>query len=347
MEFSLLSPRSPPNQVSEVKKEKREAKEEHPRAFSEKHRDLISTFPQNNEWKFTLPLYKYQGFWNCPNYIQGLLLAQENFKPQSTDVIISTHPKAGTTWLKALAFAIVERNRHKDSSSLLLTELSHDVLSFFEIDAAQNINRRNPEIPLLATHFPYSSLPSSVIKSGCKIVYMCRDPKDVFVSLYYFQKKKHSGVEFISIENAFELFCRGVSTFGPYLDHVLEYWKASLEWPERVLFLKYEDMKSKPLCYLKKLAEFIGYPFTPEEERSNVVQEIITMCSFEKMKDLATLKNGEFYSNTPFSVRNTVFFRKGQIGDWKNHLTKEMGDQLDKITEEKLNGSGLSFLSYH
>ena len=43
------------------------------------------------------------------------------------------------------------------------------------------------------------------------------------------------------------------------------------------------------------------------------------------------------------SIRNDTFFRKGEIGDWKNHLTAEMVDGLDRIIEEKFTGSGLTF----
>ena len=42
-------------------------------------------------------------------------------------------------------------------------------------------------------------------------------------------------------------------------------------------------------------------------------------------------------------VNNDLFFRKGETGDWKNHLTNEMIKHLDKITLEKFSGSGLTF----
>ncbi|KAI3896425.1 hypothetical protein MKX03_008587 [Papaver bracteatum] len=69
----------------------------------------------------------------------------------------------------------------------------------------------------------------------------------------------------LSIEDAFELFCDGVSDFGPYWDHVHGYWKESLERPCKVLFLKYEDLKKEPEPQFKKLAEFLGHSFSMEE----------------------------------------------------------------------------------
>ena len=87
-------------------------------------------------------------------------------------------------------------------------------------------------------------------------------------------------VQPFSMEEAFEQFCKGVSLHGPFWIHVLGYWKASLDWPERVLFIKYEDLKMDSAIHLKRLAEFMGCPLSPEEESQGVVSEILNPCSF-------------------------------------------------------------------
>lgn len=65
----------------------------------------------------------------------------------------------------------------------------------------------------------------------------------------------------LPLEEAFERFCRGTSTFGPYWDHVIGYYKASFERPGNVLFLKYEDLKSELFVQVKRLTEFSGLIF--------------------------------------------------------------------------------------
>ena len=121
--------------------------------------------------------------------------------------------------------------------------------SSLEINLAHNSYQRNLDTPLIVTHIPYTSLPKSIIDSRCKIIYICRDPKDVFVSLWHFIRKMRpksvepSAIEYVEFEEAFELFCEGVSYFGPYWDHVLGYWRASLEYFEKILYLKYEDLR--------------------------------------------------------------------------------------------------------
>ncbi|RHN40334.1 putative quercetin-3-sulfate 4'-sulfotransferase [Medicago truncatula] len=113
-------------------------------------------------------------------------------------------PKAGTTWLKALAFAIVNRQH----------------FSSFE-------NNNN-----------------------------------------------HSLLTFNSLE------------LVPYVEF-------NLERPHKVLFLKYEDLKEDVNFHTKRIAEFVGFPFTQEEENNGVIGNII----------IAVNVNREF------------FFRKGEIGD--------------------------------
>ena len=57
------------------------------------------------------------------------------------------------------------------------------------------------------------------------------------------------------------------------------------------------------------------------------------------MKNLEVNKNGKHPSGLLYSS----FFRKGKVGDWRNFLTPLMAERLEKLIQEKLEGSGLSF----
>ncbi|XP_050207917.1 flavonol 3-sulfotransferase-like [Mercurialis annua] len=307
----------------------------------EKYMNISSTLPKRNGWGTTF--YQYKGFWYPHGYVLGKLLAEDIFKAQPSDIILCSFPKSGTTWLKALAFAIVTRS---DDHFAGRKSFPHDAVPFIEVDEVPNPRR----IPLVATHSSYSSLPPSIADSGCKIVYICRDPKDVFVSFWHFFKQfSYVKVEdYPSLEQGFELFCDGFVSAGPFWEHVLEYWKASLEFPERVLFLVYEEMKKDTISVVKKLAEFMGYPFSIDEESRDLVQKIISSSSFDALSNMDVVKNGERWSNNefiPFSLPKTSFFRKGEAGDWKNHLTEEMARRLDQITREKLGEFGFTYFS--
>eukprot|EP00257_Ricinus_communis_P014315 XP_015571957.1 flavonol sulfotransferase-like [Ricinus communis] len=109
-------------------------------------------------------LHQYQGHWYFTVYLETMLAAQEKFQAQPHDIILCTYPKTGTTWLKALAFAITTRYRYSISESPLLTSTPHDCVPFLEIEMGTKEScARYPENPLVATHIPYNSLPTSII----------------------------------------------------------------------------------------------------------------------------------------------------------------------------------------
>ncbi|KAJ0622804.1 putative quercetin-3-sulfate 4'-sulfotransferase [Helianthus annuus] len=42
------------------------------------------------------------------------------------------------------------------------------------------------------------------------------------------------------------MFCEGAVAYAPYWDHALRYWKVTLESPDKILFLKYMEIKRDP-----------------------------------------------------------------------------------------------------
>jgi hypothetical protein len=158
----------------------------------------------------------------------------------------------------------------------------------------------------------------------------------MLVSLWHFTRRIRPNLTFSDV---FEHACEGVSLSGPIWDHVLGYWNASKESPERVLFLRYEEILRDPVGNVKKLARFVGQPFSPVEEDAGVAEDIVRLCSFDKMKGLEVNKLADSHALFP----NSFYFRRGEAGDWANHMTPEMARRLDAIMEEKLRGSGLCF----
>ncbi|RHN41447.1 putative flavonol 3-sulfotransferase [Medicago truncatula] len=293
--------------------------------LSQECKELIPTLPSEKAWILT-HTYQYQGFWIATKKFQGVLSCQKHFQALDSDIILVTAPKSGTTWLKALTFALLNRNKYPiiHNNHPLLISNPHSLVPFLEIDLysdkdyVPNLNSlSHPR--LFSTHIPCALLPKSVKESTCKVRAQSRGP--------------------LPLEEAFESFCRGVSSYGPFWEHVLGYWKENLERPEKVMFIKFEEMKMKPSFYLKKIAEFLGCPFFNEEESKGMIDDILNLCSFENLSNLEVNKTVRVATG----VENKAFFRRGQVGDWKNLLTAEMIKQLNTITENKLGKHGLSF----
>ncbi|KAL3848948.1 hypothetical protein ACJIZ3_010830 [Penstemon smallii] len=268
--------------------------------------ELLSTLPKQNRVGTSRDLYKYQGFWYSSIILTGVIQAQKQFqalKPATRNTPTITNTREHT---------------------------------------------------LLSTHMPYTSLPESISSCGCKIIYICREPKDTFVSQWHFAKRidelssARSGSE-MKLDSSsiyhdeFDLFCEGKTSWGPYWDHVLGYYKASLDRPDMFLFLKYEELKADTVFYVRKIAEFMCEPFSNEEEHEGMPEKIVRMCSFQSLSGLEVNKTGKFRPIGHVELDNCAYFRQGNTGDWKYHLTPEMAERIDRITEEKLRGSGFSF----
>uniref|UniRef100_A0ACD5T7Z8 Uncharacterized protein n=1 Tax=Avena sativa TaxID=4498 RepID=A0ACD5T7Z8_AVESA len=286
--------------------------------------------------------------------LPGIPATASRFEPRPSDVFLASFPKSGTTWLKALAFATLNRVAHPRCSPdhPLRHRNPHECVDFLEMvfagcaDGDDDVFAELPSPRVLATHLPYPLLPTRIAAEGNpgKIVYVCRDPKDAFVSTWLFLLKSMAAMangahtaEY-KIEEAFELFCDGRSGAGPQWRHVAGYWEASRRWPTKVLFLKYEEMLHDPVGNVRKLADFMGCPFSIEEEAARVVQDIAELCSIDALKNMEVNKSG---SQKYF--KNEAFFRKGVARDWSNHMTPAMAERLDKIVEEALQGTGLTF----
>ncbi|OWM90060.1 cytosolic sulfotransferase 15-like isoform X1 [Punica granatum] len=311
--------------------------------------ELIASLPK--EKGFISPIQiLYRNFW-CPSEVfPGVHSFCRHFTAHDSDIILACKPKSGTTWLKALAFSALRRDVFPPSANNhpLMSSNPHELVPFFEFtiygQAGELIDLASFSVPrLFATHIPHDSLPESVGQSGCRVIYICRNPLDTIVSFCHFapqvKPELWSGGR-SSMEEYLDYCCRGIDGFGPFWDHMLGYWKASLERPDKVLFLKYEDLREDTAGNLKRIAEFMGVPFSEEEERDGVIEEIVKLCSLSSLKELEVNKTGK---PGVWSTENKTYFRKGEVGDWVNHMTPSMAEKLERIMEEKLSPFGLKF----
>ncbi|CAI0437810.1 unnamed protein product [Linum tenue] len=86
----------------------------------------------------------------------------------------------------------------------------------------------------------------------------------------------------------------------------------------------YEDLCRNPEEQVRKLASFLG-----RETSSMDVEKVLWRSSLNRLKEL--------------EIPNSILFRTGTVGDWKNYLTPDMAQRIDSLTRVKLQGTGLSF----
>ncbi|CAN6274905.1 unnamed protein product [Urochloa humidicola] len=318
-----------------------------------KYEAQASSLPTSQRGQGSFPYRKYGGFWYPEHLMPASLAMRDTFAARPTDVILATMPKSGTTWLKALVFAVVHRARHPPAPAAgdehhhhhpLLASSPHELVPFLHDLYLHNANHHAaplllenmPSPRVLAVHAPFTVLPASVPESGCRVVYLCRDPKDVFVSLRHYlgNIKPSESSAMTPFAEAFDLFCDGVSPFGPVWDHMAGYYKENVARPGEVMFLRYEELKEDGVGSVKRLAEFLGCPFTDEEVAGGVPEAVVALCSMDRMRSVQANRDGMHGTGRRWSFKNSAFFRKGEVGDWKAHITPEMAQRLDDIVEE-------------
>ncbi len=117
--------------------------------------------------------------------------------------------------------------------------------------------------------------------------------------------------------------------FGDYFDFYEAWWRYKTENPSQVLFVWYEDMKEDVSGIIRAVAEFLGMSLTEEQ-----VKKIMEHTRFESMK------LNDSVCPAPQAPRE-AFFRKGEVGDWRNYFSQAQSEYVDKLFNERLTPLGL------
>ncbi|XP_008115731.2 sulfotransferase 1C1 [Anolis carolinensis] len=259
------------------------------------------------------------------------------FKARPDDLLISTYPKAGTTWMEEIVDMILHRGDSQKCARAPVYERFPFIDLFLPpplvngIDAAEVMS--SPRA--IKTHLQAKLLPPSFWEQNCKMIYVARNPKDCAVSYFHFHRMNKGMPEPGTWEEFLENFITGKVAWGSWVDHVCGWWEAKDRYP--ILYLFYEDIKEDPSREIQKVAKFLGTQLS-----DSLLSQIVQHTSFEIMKGNPMAN----YSTLPdFIMNQTVspFMRKGTVGDWKKHFTVAQSERLDDAFAEKLRSSGLIF----
>ncbi|XP_045188064.2 sulfotransferase 1C2-like isoform X2 [Mercenaria mercenaria] len=137
------------------------------------------------------------------------------------------------------------------------------------------------------------------------------------------------------------LLCTPVKSvmYNSWFDYVLEFEKALNAEPHRIHLVYYEDLKENGVEEIARIAKFLGVPAAVDAE---LIETINEKCQFKSMKEgkmySPELAKKMFVDPSKFNI-----YRKGEIGDWKNHFTVAENEAFDKLYQEKMKTSKLKF----
>ncbi|XP_013385710.1 sulfotransferase 1C2-like [Lingula anatina] len=94
----------------------------------------------------------------------------------------------------------------------------------------------------------------------------------------------------------------------------------------------YEEMKRDPVSHVQKISDFLGQPLDQD-----VCMKIAKECRFESMQAKKHDFLEKFIESSDKNIWRkgaTGMYRKGAVGDWKNHFTVSQNERFDALIRE-------------
>ncbi len=260
------------------------------------------------------------------------------YTPGPQDVFVATYAKSGTNWMMQIAHQLIWHGRGE-------FDHLHDVVPWPDMEIVPPMKwyaiplqqadhwKDSPEQKrVIKSHYDWKLLPYS---PEARYIMVIRDPKDVFVSNYFFLGQS-IGKAMPAVDTWYKLFLSGKFPLGAS-------WAANAAgyWNERhrpnVLVCSFKSMKRDLEGTVRKVANFLDIRATDE-----LIQEVCRQSTFDYMKQIDhKFRVGKMIAGGS----EGTMMRKGKQGDSSELLSPERQREIDAhfIAELKRLGSDLPY----
>ncbi|SRR5713101_2901158 len=251
----------------------------------------------------------------------GLHRPGRNLEVFPDDVFIVSYPKSGNTWTRFLIANLVYPDKSPDFRNI--NELIPDPEALSKRHLAKMARPR-----IIKTHQYFHP-------GYRKIILVVRDPRDVAVSLYHFQRKMRVYSDEFQIDKHVNRFVFNANPlYGSWGENTAS-WLATRGKNPEFLLVRYEDILKDPAEELRRIADFLRIEASPEG-----LALAVERSSADNMRKLER-SQALIWTSTKATRQDIPFVRTAKAGNWQTELP-----QTSVIEIERAWGDIMHYLGY-